>query len=233
MRTALPVQVSYDSDHFAYNNTVSTSLSISFKPSAATSSIRSSQSVLAFRDLNRSINTTVTMWFHVSEPNTYLVVTGIGIKDVIIAKKRFVKPLQKVTKISITPFDFSMSLQAMTSEKLQFNLPAVFTIGPKNNPADLKKYAELLTGDSDGHVRLQKGVVATGGNHVQDIVKGVIEGETRSIVSNMTMEELFNNRKLFKDQVVKNVQAELEVFGLYIYNANVKELQDMGECLSC
>lgn len=172
------------------------------------------------------------MWYHVSEPNTYLVVTGIGIKDVIIAKKRFVKPLQKVTKISITPFDFSMSLQAMTSEKLQFNLPAVFTIGPKNNPADLKKYAELLTGDSDGHVRLQKGVVATGGNHVQDIVKGVIEGETRSIVSNMTMEELFNNRKLFKDQVVKNVQAELEVFGLYIYNANVKELQDMGECLS-
>ncbi|PPJ54358.1 hypothetical protein CBER1_07107 [Cercospora berteroae] len=169
------------------------------------------------------------MWYHVSEPNTYLVVTGIGIKDVIIAKKRFVKPLQKVTKISITPFDFSMSLQAMTSEKLQFNLPAVFTIGPKNNPADLKKYAELLTGDSDGHVRLQKGVVATGGNHVQDIVKGVIEGETRSIVSNMTMEELFNNRKLFKDQVVKNVQAELEVFGLYIYNANVKELQDMGD----
>ncbi|KAF2206773.1 hypothetical protein CERZMDRAFT_119248 [Cercospora zeae-maydis SCOH1-5] len=169
------------------------------------------------------------MWYHVSEPNTYLVVTGIGIKDVIIAKKRFVKPLQKVTKISITPFDFSMSLQAMTSEKLQFNLPAVFTIGPKNNPADLKKYAELLTGDSDGHVRLQKGVVATGGNHVQDIVKGVIEGETRSIVSNMTMEELFNNRKLFKDQVVRNVQAELEVFGLYIYNANVKELQDMGD----
>ncbi|KAM3413798.1 hypothetical protein BST61_g10482 [Cercospora zeina] len=149
------------------------------------------------------------MWYHVSEPNTYLVVTGIGIKDVIIAKKRFVKPLQKVTKISITPFDFSMSLQAMTSEKLQFNLPAVFTI--------------------DGHVRLQKGVVATGGNHVQDIVKGVIEGETRSIVSNMTMEELFNNRKLFKDHVVRNVQAELEVFGLYIYNANVKELQDMGD----
>jgi hypothetical protein len=30
-------------------------------------------------------------------------------------------PFQKVTKISITPFDFSMALQAMTSEKLQFS----------------------------------------------------------------------------------------------------------------
>ncbi|KAI5363680.1 putative Band 7 domain, Flotillin family, Band 7/SPFH domain superfamily [Septoria linicola] len=170
------------------------------------------------------------MWYYVSEPNSYLAVTGIGIKDVVIAKKRFVKPLQKVTKISITPFDFSMSLQAMTSEKLQFMLPAVFTIGPKDDTAALKKYAVLLTGDSDGHVRTQKGgIVATGGNHVQDIVKGVIEGETRSIVSNMTMEELFNNRKMFKEQVVKNVQAELDQFGLNIYNANVKELQDMGD----
>lgn len=44
-------------------------------------------------------------------------------------------------------------------------------------------------------------MIATGRNHVQDIVKGIIEGETRSIVSNMTMEELFNNRRLFKAQV--------------------------------
>jgi len=61
-----------------------------------------------------------------------------------------VYPLQKVTKIAITPFDFSMSLQAMTSEKLQFALPAVFTIGPADDVASLMKYAVLLTGDSDG-----------------------------------------------------------------------------------
>ena len=61
----------------------------------------------------------------------------------------------------------------------------------------------LLTGDSDGQVSAKNGAatIATGRNHVQDIVKGIIEGETRSIVSNMTMEELFNNRRLFKAQV--------------------------------
>jgi flotillin len=60
----------------------------------------------------------------------------------------------------------------------------------------------LLTGDSDGHVSTGASrTIATGRNHVQDIVKGIIEGETRSIVSNMTMEELFNNRRLFKSQV--------------------------------
>ena len=170
------------------------------------------------------------MWYHVSEPNSYLAVTGMGIDKVRIVKKCFIYPFQKVTKISITPFDFSMSLQAMTSEKLQFALPAVFTIGPLDEMESLTKYAVLLTGDSDGQVQAPRGgTVATGRNHVQDIVKGIIEGETRSIVSNMTMEELFNNRRLFKAQVIECVQKELDQFGLRIYNANVKELQDMGD----
>lgn len=115
----------------------------------------------------------------------------------------------------------------MTSEKLKFSLPAVFTIGPDDNPDALSKYAILLTGNSDGQVIADKGTVSTGRNHVQDIVKGIIEGETRSIVSTMTMEELFNKRSVFKSKVIENVQSELNQFGLRIYNANVKELQDM------
>lgn len=43
----------------------------------------------------------------------------------------------------------------------------------------------------------------------------------------MTMEELFNKRGVFKSKVIENVQSELNQFGLKIYNANVKELQDM------
>jgi len=40
------------------------------------------------------------------------------------------------------------------------------------------------------------------------------------------MEEIFRERKGVKEQVIKNVQAELDQFGLFIYNANVKQLQD-------
>ena len=105
----------------------------------------------------------------------------------------------------------------MTSEKLQFSLPAVFTIGPLDEIEALTKYAVLLTGDSDGRVQTKSGTVATGRNHVQEIVKGIIEGETRSIVSNMTMEELFNNRRLFKGQVIECVQKEY--VNLYISTA--------------
>lgn len=117
----------------------------------------------------------------------------------------------------------------MTIEKLKFSLPAVFTIGPADNLEALEKYAVLLTGESDGRpAEASKAPVsvAAGRNHIQEIVKGIIEGETRSLVSTMTMEELFRERKLFKDKVIQQVQSELDGFGLCIYNANVKELQD-------
>lgn len=65
--------------------------------------------------------------------------TSAGIEDVKIVKKAFVYPWQKCSRISVSPFDFSLNLQAMTIEKLQFALPAVFTIGPDNKPDALKK----------------------------------------------------------------------------------------------
>lgn len=95
------------------------------------------------------------------------------------------------------PFDFSLNLQAMTEEKLQFALPAVFTIGPDNEIEALKKYALLLSGVSDGANKDEVNQPAKR-NHVQDIVKGIIEGETRVIVSGMTMEEIFKERQIFK-----------------------------------
>ncbi|EXJ74519.1 flotillin [Cladophialophora psammophila CBS 110553] len=170
------------------------------------------------------------MWYHISNANEYLVVTGAGVDDVRIVKKAFVYPWQRVARISVSPFDFSLNLQAMTIEKLQFALPAVFTIGPDNKPEALKKYALLLSGNPDGTPSASKkpglAIVPTQRGHVQDIVKGIIEGETRVIVSSMTMEEIFKERQVFKQKVIENVQNELDQFGLRIYNANVKELQD-------
>ena len=153
--------------------------------------------------------------YHVADANSYIITTGYGINDVKINKKALVWPLQKASTISISPFDFSITLQAMTKEKLSFCLPAVFTIGPENEPDALKKYALLLTGNSDGTPATSpKTTTATGRTHVQDIVKGIIEGETRVIVSSMTMEEIFRERELFKSKIIDNVQTELNQFGL-------------------
>lgn len=80
----------------------------------------------------------------------------------------------------------------MTKEKLQFELPVVFTIGPdisgrdgdaaRENEKDgrdaLMKYSMLLAESAhSGHESHE---------HIDNIIKGIIEGETRVLVSSMS-----------------------------------------------
>lgn len=170
-------------------------------------------------------------------------------KKVKITKAAWVWPFQRCVRFSVQPHDYAMNLQAMTKEKLQFLLPVVFTIGPDVNQrgantrhwgssaghageedgADdyrsedqgdaLMKYAMLLADSSNA---------SKGNSHqfVENIIKGIIEGETRVLVSSMTMEEIFTEREVFKRRIFRNIQTELDQFGCKIYNANVKELKD-------
>ncbi|KAI4964701.1 hypothetical protein ZWY2020_059952 [Hordeum vulgare] len=64
-------------------------------------------------------------------------------------------------------------------------------------------------------------------SHIHNLVKGVIEGETRVLAAELTMEEIFKGTKTFKEKVFEMVQLELKQFGLFIYNANVKQLVDV------
>ncbi|TPX37961.1 hypothetical protein SmJEL517_g00277 [Synchytrium microbalum] len=156
--------------------------------------------------------------FIVAKANEFLIKTGMGVEDIYLCKKCWVYPFQRVTVFSVSPVNYTLSLQAMSAEKLEFTLPAVFTIGPRDQDQDaLKKYARLLSGSFDKNNQ---------SNELEELVRGVIEGETRVIAASLTMEEIFQQRKLFKEQVIKNVQSELDQFGLFIYNANVKQLQD-------
>lgn len=105
----------------------------------------------------------------------------------------------------------------MSAEKLPFVLPAVFTIGPRSEDMEsLLKYAKLIS----PHDKLS--------NHVNELVQGIIKGETRVLAASMTMEDIFKGTKEFKQEVFGKVQLELDQFGLLIYNANVKQLVDVS-----
>ncbi|KAM5357671.1 hypothetical protein ACJZ2D_016023 [Fusarium nematophilum] len=154
------------------------------------------------------------MAYRISAPDEYLAITGMGVKTVKITKAAWVWPLQSCTRFSVQPHDYAMDLQAMTKEKLQFSLPVVFTVGPDVNQRgantrahtddddendiqredrgdSLMKYAMLLadSGKNNGNLNVQS-------EHVESIVKGIIEGETRVLVSSMTMEEIFTEREV-------------------------------------
>ncbi|CAG9951021.1 unnamed protein product [Clonostachys rosea f. rosea IK726] len=66
----------------------------------------------------------------------------------------------------------------------------------------LMKYAMLLA-DSDTSSKNPQQQV-----HVGNIVKGIIEGETRVLVSSMTMEEIFTEREVFKKRIFRNIRVK-------------------------
>jgi len=161
-----------------------------------------------------------TWWrYKVAKADQYIVRTGLGIVKMDINKKAFQWPFQRYEFIEMRPRNYNFELDVMSKEKMEFILPGVFTIGPKDDPESLEKYALYLVGENaknndDGIKR------------IDEIVNGIIEGESRVLIAQMSIEEVFNDREEFKDNVIKNVQKELDQFGLKIFNANIKELKD-------
>ncbi|THG12898.1 hypothetical protein TEA_027784 [Camellia sinensis var. sinensis] len=154
--------------------------------------------------------------YFIAGPSEVLAVTGCGIPDIKLAKKKWIWPGQKFTRVDISPVNYTFEVQAMSAEKLPFILPAVFTIGPRVDCEEsMLKYTKLIS----PHDKLS--------NHVTELVQGVIEGETRVLAASMTMEQIFKGTKEFKKEVFDKVQLELDQFGLHIYNANVKQLVDV------
>ncbi|KAL7167491.1 hypothetical protein ACSBR2_038035 [Camellia fascicularis] len=151
--------------------------------------------------------------YKVTRASEYLVITGVDISHIKIAKKAWILLGQCLEIIDVSPVNYTFEVQALSAEKLPFVLPAAFIVGPHfDGEASLLKYAKLIS----PHDKLS--------NHVKDLVQGIIEGETRVVAASMTMEEIFRGTKEFKQEVFQKVQVELNQFGLLIYNANVKQL---------
>uniref|UniRef100_A0A0D9VHK7 Flotillin-like n=1 Tax=Leersia perrieri TaxID=77586 RepID=A0A0D9VHK7_9ORYZ len=121
-----------------------------------------------------------------------------------------------IVHLDISLMNYTFEVQAISAEKLPFILPAVFTIGCRaDDPNCLLRYAKIIS----PHNKLS--------HHVNELIKDVIKGESRVLAASMTMEEIFQGTKSFRQSIFENVQLELNQFGLIIYNANVKQLVDV------
>lgn len=117
--------------------------------------------------------------YKVSESDQYLVRTGLGIADLNIRKTAILWPFQKSRFLNIAPKNYSFNLQAMSSEKMEFVLPGVFTIGPKTDYESLEKFSKMLLSRAElpatepGHDHL------AASDSLDAIIKGILEGEVR------------------------------------------------------
>jgi flotillin len=157
--------------------------------------------------------------YKVANPDQYIAKTGILIDDISIHKRTFIWPLQKYKYISMHPKNYEISLNSMSSEKVNFKLPGVFTIGPENTPEALIKYVRTIESLDDKNDK-------KGHNNMESIILGILEGQTRNLSSTMTIEEIFNSRQAFKEKIIQHIQEEMDKVGLCVYQASLRELTD-------
>ena len=148
--------------------------------------------------------------YKTSRSNEWLVKTGLMVDNMQIGKKFFQLPYQNIQKIEVTPSNYSLHINSMSKEKMEFQFPIVFTLGPKVDTDSLTKYATFM-------LNLE---------NKESIIRGIIEGEARSVAAGLSIEDIFAARTDFKNTIVSHVQPQLDQYGIFIYNANIEELKD-------
>lgn len=155
-------------------------------------------------------------WYYACDANEFLVKTGLWIDDICASKKAMKWPFQKVKFINLNPDDYHFDLNNMSKELVPFKLPMVFTIGPIDPGVDMEgflRYARKMSGLTE--------------QQIKEIISGVVHGETRVLSAKLTVQEMFQERKKFKDEVHEQVAKILEEFGLHISNSNIAEMKDL------
>lgn len=152
--------------------------------------------------------------YHICSPTEMLVTTGFGIdglegQGMSIRKKGMVwAPFQKGYPLSLEPFNVSLKLENMSRERVEFSLPINVTLAPFDpitSPELFLLYARQIS--------------AMGAEKINASVKSLIHGELRILAASLTIDEIFENRTVFKTTIFDNLSLETKNYGLRFFFA--------------
>ncbi len=126
----------------------------------------------------------------------------------------FIFPIiQGYSFLSLKPLQFECNLQkALSSQNIRVDVPTTVTVGISTEPEIMQNAAERLLGLSS--------------SETEDLVKDIVYGQMRLVVSNMTIEKLNSDRDDFMAEVAKAVGTELNKIGLKLINLNITDIRD-------
>lgn len=155
-------------------------------------------------------------------------------------EQKFKWPLETREFIEMQPINYKLNVSSMSKEKIKFTISCVFTIGPKNDDDSIERfericpivqYDKLIKKNSpisemeeaaEYFGKLEK--IINGIIQVKQIINDIITVEIRVLTSSIPIDEIFSNVKKYKEILYKNIQCELAIFGLGLYNIDIKEI---------
>lgn len=149
-------------------------------------------------------------------PNTAMVVTGPSGAKTIIGKGCFVIPvLQRVDYLSLANMqsDFTSKDEIPTKDAINILVDAVANFAVSTDPEILPRAASKFLGKDPATI--------------ENIVRPVLEGNIREIISQTTLKELIQgDKKVFAERVINNVTPNLCDMGLELTTFNIQNFKD-------
>lgn len=148
------------------------------------------------------------------EKGQLMAITGDKGVKVVVGGGTFVFPVvHKVGRLKLTARQIEVRLQdAVTSQGIKVAVQGVATFKIGRDVESLRNAAERFLDARD--------------EHIDSIVKNVLEGSLRSIVGRLTIEELIMDRQKLQQEVQDAAKGDLATTGLHIDAFTIQSISD-------
>lgn len=155
-------------------------------------------------------------------PNEALVVVGRGAgksenlasQRVVVGGRTFVWPiLQQGFSISLEQRQIGITVEGVDRNRIKIAIKASINFKVRGDEEGVRRAAQRFL--SQQHL-------------LTEIIKESLEGSLRSIVGDMTIEEIISDRKGLSDRVVQSTKADLAEQGLQVDLLNISDISTPG-----
>ncbi|MFT3797564.1 flotillin family protein [Microbacterium sp.] len=157
-------------------------------------------------------------------PNQALVIVGrgagkpqpgdIGTQRVVIGGRTFVWPiLQQGFPISLEQRQIAITVEGVDKNRIKIAIKASINFKVSGTEEGVRRAAQRFLSQQEA---------------LTDIIRESLEGSLRSIVGDMTIEQIISDRKSLSDRVVAETKADLVEQGLQVDLLNISDISTPG-----
>lgn len=157
------------------------------------------------------------MGFEVCGPNEVMVVSGCCLTrpQYIRGGRAFVWPgIQKLQRLTLNTMTLAIeSSNVYTQMGVAVSVTGIAQIKVQgSNDEMLHTACELFLGKNE--------------NEIENVARETLEGHQRAIMGNMTVEEIYKDRKKFSKAVFEVASSDLVNMGIYVVSYTLKDIRD-------
>ncbi len=155
-------------------------------------------------------------WFMTAGPNEAMIISGKGEPVVVVGGRAFVVPLfNQADRLSLEVVTIDVhNRNVYTAQGIAMDVDGVAQIAVRNDETSIRTAARQFL----GRKQLE----------IANVAQQTMEGHLRSILGQMTVEEIYKEREKFAQAVQQHATTDMQKMGLNILSFTLRDVKDHG-----